>query len=97
MIWNWHWYQFWIWKIFLVEKYFKHFKEKKISSVIFFKEVYNLICEKDNKRYFFNYIIKNENIQKYNFINTIITNINDYRNRYLLLEIKPSLINSSKY
>ena len=42
-------------------------------------------------------MIKNENIQKYNFINTIITYINDYRNRYLLLEIKPSLINSSKY
>ena len=64
----------------------------------FFKEVYNLICEKDDgKDIFFNYMIKNENIQKYNFINTITTNINDYRSRYLLLEIKPSLINSSKY
>ncbi len=53
----------------------------------FFKEVYNLVCEKDDV--FFNYKI--ENFQKYNFINTITTNINDYRSRYLLLEIKPSL------
>ena len=54
--------------------------------MIYFKEVYNLICEKDDgKDIFFNYMIKNENIQKYNFINIIITNINDCRFIFLYL------------
>ena len=63
----------------------------KISSVQFFKEIYNFVCEKDENKDLLYLKIKDENIQKYDFIKNIITNINDYKSRYLLLEIKSSL------
>ena len=62
----------------------KKYKKKKISSVLFFKEVFNLEIENNN------YKIKNPN-PKYDLNKCINNNINDCKSRYLLLEINPSL------
>ena len=69
----------------------KEVKEDKIkvSSVLLFKKIYNSICEKDNS--YSSYKIDNNNINKYNLNSSINGNINSTNDRYLLLEIKPSL------
>ena len=65
-------------------------KKKKITSVMFFKEIFNKECiEKKNNYY--KYIIKDDKIKSYDLKKNIIRNINDSKSRYLLLEINPSL------
>ena len=76
------------------EKIIKDSKEVKedkikISSVSLFKRIYNSICEKDNS--YFSYKIDSNNINKYNLNRSINGNVNSTKDRYLLLEIKPSL------
>ena len=57
-----------------------------VTSVFLFKKMYNLSCGLENS-----YKISNNNINKYDLNRCINDNINDANNRYLLLEIKPSL------
>ena len=66
-----------------------------VTSVFLFKKLYNLSCGLENS-----YTISNNNINRYDLNRCIIGNINDninddninsINNRYLLLEIKPSL------
>ena len=65
----------------------KEDKEKiKITSVFLFKKIYNHVCQKEEL-----YQIPNERIAKYDLNECINENINDINNRYLLLEIRPSL------
>ena len=74
---------------YLIEK---NKNEKKISSVKFFKSIYNSFIESDEnyKNIYKDYIIKQTG--KYEILNSIYDNIYDENNsRYLLLIIKPSL------
>ena len=57
-----------------------------VTSVFLFKKMYNLSCGRENL-----YKIGNNSINKYDLNRCINDNINDSNNRYLLLEIKPSL------
>ena len=57
-----------------------------VTSVFLFKKIYNLSCGLDNS-----YKILDDNIHNYDLNKCMIDNINDTNNRYLLLEIKPSL------
>ena len=64
-------------------------KKEKISSVVLFKIVHNLVIndiynDKENKP-----II--ENVKKYDILENIIDNLNDRNSRYILLEIKPAI------
>ena len=70
------------------EKNKKNEKDENIliTSVFLFKKLYNLSCGNENS-----YKISNNNINKYDLNKCINDNINDVNNRYLLLEIKPSL------
>ena len=62
-------------------------KEKtKITSVFLFKKIYNHVCEEEEL-----YKIQNSRIARYDLNECINENINDINNRYLLLEIRPSL------
>ena len=63
-------------------------REKRWSSVQIFKKIYNLYCKEKKE---IDYIMKEKDIDDYNYINNIIDNIKDTKSRYLLLEIKPSL------
>ena len=60
-------------------------EKKKISSVFLFKKIYNVVCSPEN------YKISNSRINRYNLNKCINDNISDINNRYLLLEIEPSL------
>ena len=59
----------------------------KITSVFLFKKIYNFVCEETDN----SFPIPLGNITKYDLNKCINDNINDVNNRYLLLEIKPSL------
>ena len=77
-------------KNILKDKLIKDYNGKiKVSSVFLFKKIYNMVCE-SNKLYSI-YKIDDKNCDKYNINKCISDNINDKNNRYLLLEIKPSL------
>ena len=58
----------------------------KITSVFLFKKIYNHACEDEEL-----YKIENNRIARYDLNECINENINDINNRYLLLEIRPSL------
>ena len=62
----------------------------KISSVYIFKNIYNLICEKEKYKNLNYKIPKIE--ENYGLNKCIIENINDINSRYLLLEIAPNLL-----
>ena len=74
-------------------------KSIKINSVVLFKKLYNLECDKiaedsnsdDLKNNLKNLKIKEDDINKYNLNRCINDNINDINSRYLLLEINQSL------
>ena len=77
-------------KNILKDKLIKDYNGKiKVSSVFLFKKIYNMVCE-SNELYSI-YKIDDKNCDKYNINKCISDNINDKNNRYLLLEIKPSL------
>ena len=64
-------------------------KEKiKVTSVFLFKKIYNIICDREVAKSF---KINNNRTIRYDLNSCINDNINDINNRYLLLEIKPSL------
>lgn len=56
---------------------------------MFFKQIFNEECKK--KSNYFKYKIDNNKIIAYDLKKNIISNINDSKSRYLLLEINPSL------
>ena len=60
----------------------------KINSVYLFKKIYNNICK---EKIYEKYQINNLNLVKYNIIRCLIDNINDYNNRFLLLNINPNI------
>ena len=65
-------------------------KEKiKISSVLLFKKIYNMVCEEFNEK---NYKLEAKEVGEYDLNRCIIKNISDKNSRYIILEIKPSLI-----
>ena len=65
-------------------------KEKiKISSVLLFKKIYNMVCEEFNEK---NYKLEAKEVGEYDLNRCIINNIGDTNSRYIILEIKPSLI-----
>ena len=64
-------------------------KEKiKVSSVFLFKTIYNIVCGNEHAN---SYKINNNRINRYDLNKCINDNIIDINNRYLLLQIKPSL------
>ena len=76
-------------------------KDLKISSVFLFKYIYNnelkKLCEDKEDSNDYNdyeyqiYKINEDNLKKYDLIECINGNINDYNARYLLLEIDEGL------
>lgn len=66
----------------------KILKKNEWSSVQIFKIIYNIYCGNNSES---DYILDDEDLDDYNYINNIIDNIKDVNSRYLLLEIKPSL------
>ena len=74
-------------KSFLGEEFDKEYK-LIFTSVELFKNIFNLICEKNENQ---NYKIDLKNINKYDLNKCINDNINDYNSRYLLLEIEQNL------
>ena len=70
------------------KKYNKKDEIKKVSSVFLFKSIYNSQCENEKENL---YKIKRINVFKYDLNRCINDNISDSKNRYLLLQIKPSL------
>ena len=64
--------------------------EKKITSVKFFKCIYNTFIESDNnKNIYENFKLKN--VDRYDIIKCIYDNIKDINSRYILLVIKQSV------
>ena len=64
-------------------------KKIKISSVFLFKKIYNMVCKNEKEE---NYQLDTKEILEYNLNRCIINNIADSDSRYLLLEIKSSLV-----
>ena len=68
----------------------KVIKDKiKVSSVFLFKKIYNMVCDNLNEK---NYKLENKDILEYDLNKCIINNITYSDGRYLLLEIKSSLV-----
>ena len=61
----------------------------KVSSVLLFKKIYNMVCYNLNEQ---NFKLDNKDVFKYDLNRCIINNIADSDSRYLLLEIKTSLV-----
>ncbi len=61
----------------------------KVSSVFLFKKIYNMVCDTLSEK---TYKLENKEVMEYNLNRCIISNIADTDSRYLLLEIKPSLV-----
>ena len=61
----------------------------KVSSVFLFKKIYNMVCENLKEK---NYQLDPKEILEYDLNRSIINNIADSDSRYLLLEIKSSLV-----
>ena len=61
----------------------------KVSSVFLFKKIYNMVCDNLNEK---TYKLDNKQVIEYDLNRCIINNIADSDSRYLLLEIKSSMV-----
>jgi MoxR-like ATPase len=64
-------------------------KKIKVNSVYLFKKIYNMVCDEENEKTF---KLDTKEVNEYDLNKCIISNIADTDSRYLLLEIKSSLV-----